>query len=101
MSADAELVAIEETAAAWMVERDRGLSRNREREFSHWLKADARHAAVFQALAETWTLLGEAQSSAAGFAEAERRRARRRSGWVPITLAAAAMAVACVGVWRF
>ena len=101
MSADAELIAIEETAAAWMVERDRGLSREREREFSHWLQADARHAAVFQALAETWALLGEAQPSTGEFAEAERTWTRRRRNWIPATLAAAAMALVCVGVWRF
>ena len=101
MSTETELIAIEETAAAWMVERDRGLSGERERELSRWLEADARQAAVFRALVETWTLLGEAQPIAVDFRESVSAWPRRRRRWVPVTLAAAAMAVACLGAWRF
>lgn len=102
MAADPPLNAIEEIAAAWMVERDRGLSPARQRELDRWLAADARHAAVFEALAETWALIGEAR--------AEVRRdegipvlpeTRRRFTWLaPVLATAAAIAIVAAGVWR-
>jgi transmembrane sensor len=101
MSADRELIAIEERAADWMVERDRGLSRERERELARWLAADARHAVIFNALAETWGLLGEVRPVALESDERSFAPARRR-GWLSATLAAAAViAVLCLAAWRF
>jgi len=91
MSAERELSAIEECAADWMVRRDRGLTAAQERELARWLADDARHAAVFDALAATWTLLGEV----APVATQGRGRSWR---WLPATLAAAAaLAVGFVG----
>src|SRR5688572_25776353 len=102
MSADRELIAIEEKAAEWMVERDRGLSRERERALAQWLAVDPRHPIIFNALAETWSLIGEARPVALE-AEAHAHAAqRRRHVWLPVTLAAAAaVAMACLGAWRF
>lgn len=83
MSAERELSAIEERAADWMVRRDRGLTAAQERELARWLEDDARHAAVFDALAATWTLMGEVTPAVA----VSRGRSWR---WLPATLAAAA-----------
>jgi transmembrane sensor len=97
MSADSELHAIEEVAAGWMVERDRGLTPAREREFERWLRADARHAATFRALAETWQLIGEAPPTRSTTVLEQRRR---RRAWLPLTLAAAAsLAIAAYLGW--
>ncbi len=114
MHADHELSAIEEVAADWMVERDRGFTLEREREFLGWLRADPRHAATFNALAETWTLIAEAQPVSAAGDEwrmgarsmGERsaaRYGRRGIGWRAVGLAAAAAValMAHVGGWRF
>lgn len=99
MSADRELSSIEEVAAGWMVERDRGLSPARNRELGSWLAADVRHAATFHALEETWALLGEAPGTATDFEPAFSARPRRV--WLPATLAAAAtIAFATLGWWR-
>ena len=100
MSADRELTAIEEAAADWMIERDRGLSPTRERELARWLQVDARHAAVFEALAETWSLMGEARPFA--FVAPKRTAPQRmKPGVFPAMLAmAAAIAVAYLGWWR-
>ena len=101
MHADHELSAIEEVAADWMVERDRGFTPERERAFLGWLRADPRHAATFNALAETWTLIAEAQPVSAAGDEwrmgarsmGERsaaRYGRRGNGWQAVGLAAGA-----------
>lgn len=113
MAAEPEISAIEETAADWMIRRDRGLSPAEERELSAWLRVDARHGAAFDALAETWALIGEGQTEpahaparverAAGapgeFAGGE--RGGRRRLWFPLVFgAAAAIALTYVGWWR-
>lgn len=90
---------IEEVAAAWLVERDRGFTPGREREFARWLQADERHAAVFDALSETWTLLGESRPESAGSPLAEFPRRRLSARWTP-ALAAAALALAALGGWH-
>jgi transmembrane sensor len=102
MSADRELITIEEKAADWLVERDRGLSREREREFAQWLAVDPRHAIIFNALTETWSFIGEARPVAIESDACADAPQRRRRAWLPVTLAAAAaVAVACLGAWRF
>src|SRR5687768_16904349 len=102
MSADRELNTIEETAANWMVERDRGLSSARERELARWLAADSRHAAVFTALAETWSLIGESPPVELEPREHSAYPTRRRAVGLRVALAAAAaIVVAGVGAWRF
>jgi len=102
MSADSQLLQIEERAAAWLVERDQGLAPERERELTQWLQADPRHAAAFAALAETWNLIGErATVDAPGAAHDGERAGEWRRWRVPLSLAAAALvAVAATGIWR-
>lgn len=100
MSADRDLTAIEEQAADWMVERDRGLSPARQRELACWLRADDRHAAVFSALQATWELIGESRAGLSGAASPATSR-RIWAAWLPLTVAAAAaLAVSATGWWR-
>lgn len=100
MPPEPEFDVIETTAAGWLVERDRGLTRARERELARWLRADPRHAAAFDALAATWHLLAEVQPEPARHADVPEARRRRRMPWLPATLAAAAaVALAYVG-WQ-
>ena len=102
MSTDDPMNAIEEAAAAWLVERDRGLTPARAQEFHSWLREDPRHAAAFHALAETWALIGE--SAAVPDDEEASLAVPARTGkmaWLPLALsAAAALAVAYAGWWR-
>ena len=51
--------AIEDTAIAWLTERDDGFSPVREREFTEWLRADPLHPATVARLEQTLGLLGE------------------------------------------
>jgi len=95
MSAESNIEHIEEVAADWMVRRDRGLTPADERELAEWLRADARHAAAFSALAETWALIGEGRPAPVV------ARERSRGGWRPLVVGvAAALAVAYVGWWQ-
>ncbi len=96
MSADPTLPVIEEIAAAWLVERDQGFAPGRAKAFEQWLRADERHAAVFAALAETWTMIGESRSPAGNVIALGRERA----WWRPLSLAAAVLAVAGLGGWH-
>lgn len=96
MSAENEFNVVEEVAAGWLVERDRGLSPAREQELLRWLRADPAHEATYRALAATWTLLGEAGATQA--AVAARSASPWRTGWFAATFAAAAaLAVAYFG----
>ena len=104
-----DLNTIEEAAADWLVRRDRGLTPAQEREFAAWLDADAAHAAVFQALDETWTMIAEAPAAvgaAAGrdaAAEDFSPRPSPRRGWrigFPLALAAAAAVAIVFFGWR-
>jgi transmembrane sensor len=58
-SSSASSSALEDAAIAWLTERDDGFSPAREREFTRWLRADPRHAAVVTRLEQTLGLLGE------------------------------------------
>ena len=100
MSAERDFTSIEETAAGWIVERDQGLSREREREFERWLQADARHARAFSALAETWQLIGETRPAMLALPEPVNGGSGRRQTWGQLALAAAAIAIAALGWWR-
>lgn len=51
--------AIEATAAAWLAQRDDGLSAAQLAEFARWHEADPRHAAALARLEKTWALLGQ------------------------------------------
>jgi transmembrane sensor len=50
---------LEDTAIAWLTERQDGFSLPREREFAQWLRADPRHVATVARLEQTLNLLGE------------------------------------------
>ncbi|MDP3072190.1 MAG: FecR domain-containing protein [Opitutaceae bacterium] len=95
MNADAELNAIETTAADWLVRRDRGFTPAQEREFSRWLACDARHAAMFEALDTAWVLMGEGGSGAAARTIQTPRRVI--PWWPTMVAAAAAIAVGFAG----
>ena len=92
---DAGLGPIEEIAADWMIRRDRGLTTAQRADLERWLHADARHAAVFSALEETWRLMGEA-----GRAKEPRRRVPFAVWWPLGLAAAAALAIASLSWWR-
>jgi len=91
---------LRETAAGWVVRRDRGLSAAEAAEFQLWLAADERHAAALQRAAGTWTRLDRIPESVA--APVVATAARRRSFWRNLalggSLAAAAAAIA-VAIW--
>lgn len=54
---DAE--AIEATAAAWLAQRDDGLTPAETAEFATWRRADPRHEAAVSRLEATWGILGK------------------------------------------
>ena len=54
--------AIESTAAAWLAERDDGLTPEAAVEFARWRGADPRHEAAVRTLEATWTALQELRS---------------------------------------
>lgn len=49
--------AIEAMAAAWLAQRDEGLSSEELADFTRWQQADSRHAAAIARLEQTWTAL--------------------------------------------
>jgi transmembrane sensor len=55
LSPDAE--AIEAMAAAWLAQRDDGLTGEEQVEFDRWQRADPRHAAAVARLEKTWATL--------------------------------------------
>lgn len=110
--------ALEDTAIAWLTERDDGFSPAREREFGQWLRADPRHAAAVTRLEQTLGLLGElpefrseintafdraapvAHFPPNGVEAAPVRQSRRwpsRLAWIGV---AAALAVGAITGWR-
>jgi transmembrane sensor len=81
----------EQTAADWLVARDRGLTRSQEAEFSVWLRADPRNAEIFTELEETWTRLGQLREAAPSAPVASDGPGRRgRLVWLATGLATAA-----------
>jgi transmembrane sensor len=52
-----EAASIEATAAAWLIQRDDGLTPEQAAEFAQWCSADVRHAAAFARLEKTWGAL--------------------------------------------
>jgi len=108
---------IEDTAIAWLTERDDGFSPAREREFARWLRADPRHAATVTRLEQTLGLLGELPQHRAELntefnraapvvpfpLDATLGRTRRLRGWTRLFawggLAAALVCSVSVGWW--
>lgn len=56
-SRPSEAEAIEATAAAWLAQRDDGLTPDQETEFARWRSADVRHEAAVARLDATWSAL--------------------------------------------
>ncbi len=59
--------AIARAAADWVAKRDRGLSAEEERAFSHWLAADEQHAAALESHEEAWMRLDALASAKIDF----------------------------------
>ncbi len=103
---------IEEEAADWIALRYAGLTAEQAADFDRWLAADARNAAVFAELEETWGLLdgvrvlapaNAGEPNANVLAPTDRSPAFRSTvrRIVPLAFAAAAaLAVAYLGFWR-
>lgn len=100
--------AVEAMAAAWLAERDAGLSPEQEAEFARWRAADARHEAAVTRLENSWQALQPLREfrPAAGrhpdINLLERRPVAvpvRFPGWVGGLAAAAAVALAVVAFW--
>jgi transmembrane sensor len=88
---DATIRPTEQTAADWLVARDRGLTSSQEAEFVAWLRADARHAVIFAELEETWTRLGKLREAVPAATAASGGPGRRgKLVWLATGLAAAA-----------
>lgn len=99
--------AIDSRAAAWLAERDDGLSEERQREFDAWCSADPRHAAAVARLDATWSALLQLRDyrpSARVHPDpdilAPRRLPRLLAFSRPLLFAAAA-AIAIVAVWQW
>jgi len=78
----------EQTAADWLVARDRGLTRSKQAELAAWLRSDARHAKIFAELEETWTRLGQLREAGPSAAGGPKRRGKLI--WLATGLGAAA-----------
>ncbi len=96
-----EAEAIEARAAAWLAQRDDGLTETQEREFAAWREADPRHAAAVTRLQAAWALLQGLRDCAGDAplaAGVGRVAAFPRWRWTTLALGAAA-AIALVGAW--
>ena len=95
---DAE--AIEATAAAWLAQRDDGLSSEQAAEFAQWRSADVRHEAAVMRLESTWTALQqlrEYRPEAARHPDRDLLNSQRKKRWLgafPALTATAALAAA-------
>src|SRR4051812_18032599 len=101
---DGASVAIEQQAADWLVQRDRGLTAEQQAGFESWLRQDERHAEVFAELEETWRLMGQAETSKPSEDiqpnPIKAVRPKGRAVWFTVTLAAAAAVAFAVAPWR-
>jgi transmembrane sensor len=95
-----------QTAAQWVVSRDRGLNSAESKALSEWLAADARHAAEYARIEKGWTSLdrigGVPELASLTDAIETRCKSRRRRRRIPILafgFLAAAAAVAGVLIW--
>ncbi len=96
----ADEIFFRETAAGWVVRRDRGLSAAEAAEFQLWLAADARHAEALRRAEGAWSRLDRMPEAAA--APVIAGTTRRRSFWNYFALGgslAAAAAVIAVAMW--
>jgi len=100
--------AVEAMAAAWLAERDAGLSPEQEAAFGHWRAADARHDAAAARLEISWQALQplrEFRPEAARHPDMDLLERRpgagviRFPGWAGGLAAAAAVALAALYFW--
>jgi transmembrane sensor len=104
-----EAEAIEATAAAWLAQRDDGLTPEQTAEFFQWRGADVRHEAAVARLEATWTALQqlrEFRPEAARHPDRDLLRApigRRRAVPFPALAATVTLAASLVlaAVWWF
>lgn len=102
---DAE--AIEARAAAWLAQRDEGLTPSEAREFKRWQEEDPRHAAAVVRLQGVWSILGGARELRPEVPVlpdrdllAPSRRPAPRMFWPALAAAAAfAIVVTSVALW--
>lgn len=91
---------IETVAADWLARREAGLSVDEQAEFSRWLLADPRHAAIVEEFQATWHRLqeprftGQADSVVRAVEVQVRRRAKRLRRRVLTGAVAASLAMA-------
>ena len=88
---------LRETAARWIVRRDRGLSASESIEYELWLAADPRHAEAIRSAGGAWSRLDripEGLAQATLEAATQRRRFWRRSLTFGALAAAAVVALA-------
>ena len=91
---------IETIAADWLARREAGLSVDEQAEFSRWLLADPRHAAIVEEIQATWHRLqkprftGQADSVVRAVEARVNRRTERLRRRVPTGAVAASLAMA-------
>ena len=94
---------LERTATEWFFRRDRGFSSGDAAAFERWLRADERHARMFADIENTWREFGKARHTILApriSRPAPVRRGRKRMVIPVVLAAAAALALAYVGVRR-
>lgn len=99
--------AVEKQAAAWLVQRDAGMSAGQRAEFERWRAADPRHAAAVEEIDAVWSMLdrpaiaGRSESLRAELQLLERRGKRHwRAMGAATALAAAASVVSFLWLHR-
>ena len=107
-SSPSEREAIEATAAAWLAQRDDGLSPAQAADFARWRAADRRHEAAVARLEDTWSALQqlrdfrpEARIHPDRDLLANRRRTGRVVPFPAIASAALAASLVFAAVWWF
>ncbi len=99
--------AIEARAAAWLAQRDAGLTDAEQREFDRWRAANPRHAAAVARLEAAWSALLQLRNyRPTARAHPDRdilapRRFARPTPFLRPLLAAAAVAFLALGAWQW
>jgi transmembrane sensor len=100
--------ALDDAAAAWLIERDGGFPPGRARAFAAWCAADPRHAAAVARVERTLALLDELPAVEARLPAAAGQRQPTSVSWsfrrffaAPAFAAAAAVVVLALGLWGF
>lgn len=94
--------AVEATAAAWLAQRDEGLTLTEAAEFARWQQADTSHAAAVARFEKTWTALRQLRDfrpEARAHPDRDLLAPSRQRKVVPFPALAAAAALALAAVW--